>query len=63
MEGIFKIEFHPVNKPPQRIRFLLEARSDRIVRVTEEKRDGHWNEIDSEIVSYLEYSDEERATH
>lgn len=58
MAGIFRLEFHPVNKPPQRIRFLVVPESDRIRRVREEKQDGRWVEIDSEVIDYFEYSDE-----
>lgn len=62
MQSIFKMEFHPINKHPRRIRFLLESDTDRIVRVEEEKSNGSWEEVDSEVVSYLEYSDEDHES-
>jgi len=58
MAVIFKMEYHPIGRPPRRIRVLEMPDTDRIRRVTEERRDGVWTEIDAGTIDYFEYADE-----
>ncbi|WP_415378892.1 hypothetical protein [Halosimplex sp. TS25] len=58
MEEIFKLEYHPVDTAPRRLRILLLPGEDDIHRVTEQLTDGAWEEIDRDRIEYFEYSDE-----
>ncbi|WP_459193246.1 hypothetical protein [Halosimplex sp. J119] len=58
MDEIFKLEYHPVDTPPRRLRILLFPGEDDIHRVTEQLTDGTWEEIERDRIEYFEYSDE-----
>lgn len=58
MEEIFRLEYHPIDDSPRRIRFRLQGGSNRIERVTERLTEGEWEPVDLEVIDYFEYSDE-----
>ncbi|CCQ34466.1 hypothetical protein [Halorhabdus tiamatea] len=58
MAVIFKMEYHPIGSPPRRIRVLDGSNADRIRRVTEERQDGEWTQLEAEVIDYFEYADE-----
>lgn len=58
MEEIFVIEFHPVDSAPRRARYLLRPDDRQILRQVQQKIDGQWREVDSDVIDYFEYSDE-----
>ncbi len=57
MEEIFRVEYHPVNGHPRRIRFLLDGGHEDLQRVTERRTRGAWRVVDRETIDYFEYSD------
>lgn len=57
MKEIFRMEYHPINSTPRRIRFLLQGDTDHIERVIERRANSGWKRIDSEVIEYFEYSD------
>lgn len=57
MTEIFRVEYHPTNGHPRRIRFLIEGSSDQLQRVTERQARNAWREVDRERIDYFEYSD------
>jgi len=56
MAVILTIEYHSIGAPLRRI--PLAALDDRIRRVSEERCDGEWREVDAEAIDYFEYADE-----
>jgi hypothetical protein len=58
MDEIFRLEYHPIDGRPRRIRFLVKRGHNEIERVTEHQTRGEWVEIDTDIIDYFEYSDE-----
>lgn len=57
MQEIFKLEFHPVDGPPRRIRFLAEDGAEDLARVVEVRREGAWCHRHTDVVDYSAYSD------
>lgn len=59
MNEIFKVEFHPADGPPRRIRFIQRGGNHLIEKVVEEKVSSSWEQVEKpEFVEYFEYSDE-----
>lgn len=58
MEEIFRLEFHPVDGYPRRVRFLVDSGSNNIERVVEQRADSSWTRVRSEVIDYFQYSDE-----
>ncbi|MFB6202584.1 MAG: hypothetical protein ABEI98_11325 [Halorhabdus sp.] len=58
MAVIFTMEYHPVEAPPRRIRVVTSSDDDHIRHVTEERQDGEWAQIETEVLDYFEYADE-----
>ena len=57
MDEMFRLEYHPINGHPRRVRFLVTPGENELERVTERRANGSWKRVDVETIDYFEYSD------